>query len=375
MAAKVKPINLALQGGGAHGAFAWGVLDKILEDGRLSIEGMSATSAGAMNACAYAHGKVLGGIEGARQSLHDLWWNVHLEGRCFNPVQRLPWEHLAGSMDNWNLDHSPAFFFFDSFSRMMSPYQWNPLDFNPLKSVLEKTVDFDAVVRCECTKLFISTTHVRSGKVRVFEGDKVTMDVALASACLPFLYKAVNIDGEDYWDGGYVGNPALLPLFYKTRARDILVVHINPLERSETPRSAPDIMNRINEVSFNSSLLQEMRAVAFVKKLIEHDMLKDNYKESFKDVLMHSLRADEAMQGLSVASKFDSDWKFLCYLRDQGRMATENWLEEHFAAVGERDTINLHDEFLHSVTQMFDEQQQQNNKKKVFRFFGNAYSA
>jgi len=362
-----KAINLALQGGGAHGAFAWGVLDKILEDGRLEIESITATSAGAMNACAYAHGKVTGDIEGARQTLHDFWWNVHLEGRCFNPVQRLPWEHFAGSMDDWNLDRSPAFFFFDSMSRMLSPYQWNPLDFNPLRNVLDKTVDFDAVRRCECTKLFISTTHVQSGKVRVFDCENITIDVALASACLPFLYKAVEIDGEDYWDGGYMGNPALFPLFYKTDSRDILIVHINPLEREETPRSSHDIMNRVNEISFNSSLMQEMRAVAFVKKLIEHDMLKDNYKKNFKDVLIHSLRADEAMQDLSVASKFDSDWKFLTYLRDQGRNSMESWLEENFDAVGERDTVNLHDEFLHSVTEMFDSAKKK--PKRPFSFF------
>ncbi|MFP4097153.1 MAG: patatin-like phospholipase family protein [Alphaproteobacteria bacterium] len=348
-----KAVNLALQGGGAHGAFAWGVLDKILEDGRLDIEGICATSAGTMNACAYAYGNTIGGAEKAREVLHDFWWNVHVAGEQYSPVQRMPWEEFMPG-NNWNMDYSPAFFAFDTMTRMFSPYMLNPFDFNPLRDVLERTIDFNALRHCKDTKLFISTTHVQSGKVRVFYEHQMTIDIAMASACLPFLFKAVELDGEAYWDGGYMGNPVLYPLFYGTKSRDVMIVHINPIEREEVPKSAHDIMNRINEISFNSSLLQEMRAIAFVKKLIEYDMIKDEHKKDFKDVLVHSISADEAMKELSVASKFSSDWGFLTDLRDRGRATMEEWLDKNFDSVGVEDTVDLHSKFLYSVTKMFE---------------------
>lgn len=347
---KTKSINIALQGGGAHGAFAWGVLDKLAEDGRLDVDGLCATSAGTMNACAYAYGMMEGGNDGARQKLHDFWEEISEVGLQYSPVKKMPWENPL----SWNMDNSLAYAMFDSMTRMFSPYQLNPFDFNPLRDVLERTVDFEKLTLCECTNLFISTTHVRTGKVRVFENKEVTLDVAMASACLPFMFKAVEIDGEDYWDGGYTGNPALYPLFYKTKTRDLLVVHINPMEREETPTSGPDIMNRMNEISFNSSLIKEMRAIAFVKKLIEHDMLKDEHKDRFKNVLVHAVRADAAMAELSVVSKFNADWDFLTELRDRGRDAMAQWLDQYFDDVGERDTVDLHEEFLTSVTEMFD---------------------
>ncbi len=348
-AKKTKTINLALQGGGAHGAFAWGVLDKLAEDGRLDVDGLCATSAGTMNACAYAYGMMEGGNDGARQALHDFWEGISQSGQKYNIAQRMPWD-----MGSWNRDGSLGFMMLDSLTRMFSPYQLNPFDFNPLRDVLERVVDFEKLTACECTNLFISTTHVRTGKVRVFENKDVTLDVAMASACLPFMFKAVEVDGEDYWDGGYTGNPALYPLFYKTKTRDLLVVHINPMERAETPTTGPDIMNRMNEISFNSSLIKEMRAISFVKKLIEHDMLKDEHKDHFKDVLVHSIRADDAMADLSVTSKFDSDWGFLTMLRDRGREAMAEWLEAHFDDIGEKDTVDLHAEFLSSVAEMFE---------------------
>ena len=319
-----KVINLALQGGGAHGAFAWGALDALLEDGRIDIEGVCAASAGAMNAIAYASGNLAGGKEGAREKLHEFWWQVHQAGQAFNPVRQMPWERFFTA----NMDKTWSYGLFESFFRTFSPYQLNPFDFNPLRDVLSKTIDFEALRHCEQTKLYISATHVQSGRLRVFSTDELSIDVVMASACLPFIYKAVAIDGEDYWDGGYMGNPALYPLFYDTQSRDILVVHINPLDRPETPRNAPDIMNRINEISFNSSLIKEMRSIAFVKKLLEHDMLKEEYRDNFKDVLLHSLRAEEAMCDLSVASKFSSDWGFLTMLRDKGRDHMAQWLEQ-----------------------------------------------
>ena len=353
-----KTVNLALQGGGAHGAYAWGVLDKLLEDGRIDVEGICATSAGTMNACAMVSGLQEGGREKARENLEAFWWNIHLSGQRFNPLKRMPWNNFFGM--GALADPYPAHFFFESMTRLFSPYQYNPFDINPLRDVLLDAVNFEKIRSCQSVKLFISATHVRSGRVRVFDTPNITIDVAMASACLPFLFKAVEIDGEDYWDGGYMGNPALYPLFYKTKSRDVIIVHINPIERQETPTAADDIMNRINEISFNSSLLNEMRAIAFVKKLIERDMLKDEYKGKFKDVLVHSVRADKALKDLSVASKFYSDWDFLTMLRDKGRDAMARWLDENFDKIGKEDTVNLHQTFLNSRENMFDE----NDKKK-----------
>lgn len=354
-----KQINLALQGGGAHGAFAWGVLDQLLEDGRLGIEGLCATSAGTMNACAYAYGKMIGGPEKAREVLHQFWWNVHCAGQQFSPIKRLPWEGMMqaafGQQRHWNMDQSLSFFMFDALSRTFSPYQLNPFDFNPLRDVLAKTVDFEALRNCQCTDLFISATHVQTGKVRVFHNEEVTLDVAMASACLPFLFKAVTVNGEDYWDGGYLGNPAIYPLFYHTKSRDVMIIHINPLVRPKTPVTAPEILNRINEISFNASLIEQMRSIAFVKKLIEQDMLKDQHKNDFKNILLHSVRSDEAMLELSVASKFDTDWDFLTYLRDKGRMAMQGWLDRHFDDVNERDTVDVNGEYLASIAELFED--------------------
>lgn len=354
-----KTVNLALQGGGAHGAYAWGVLDALLEDGRLDIEGICATSAGTMNACALASGMQKAVRDGktsdidkaeyARRSLHDFWREVYQAGVMFSPVKRMPWDAAYG----WNMDHSLSAFMFDSWTRLFSPYQYNPFDINPLRDVLKRTLCFDSISSCDCMKLFISATHVKTGKIKVFETKEIDLDVAMASACLPFLYKAVDIDGEDYWDGGYMGNPALFPLFYKTKTRDVIIVHINPLKRDETPTTAPDIMNRINEISFNSSLLGEMRAIAFVKKLIELDMLKDEHKADFKNILVHSVRADQALNDLSVTSKFNSDWDFLTMLRDKGRATMQAWLKKNYDAIGQHDTVDLNAEFLNSTSQLF----------------------
>lgn len=344
-----KTINLALQGGGAHGAFTWGVLDKLLEDGRIGIDGICATSAGSMNACALAWGMHTGGPEKAREALHDFWQNISKAGEIFSPSRKAPWEKFLP----WKPDDSLSYFLFDSITRLFSPYQLNPFDFNPLRNVLEKSIDFDELRQCDCVKLFISTTHVRSGKVKVFNTDEITLDVVMASACLPFLFKAVTLDGEDYWDGGYMGNPALFPLFYKTQTRDLAIVHINPMERAKTPETAHEIMNRVNEISFNSSLLKELRSISFVKKLIEHDMLKDEHKNDFTDVLVHSIRDDDVMTSLSVASKFDSSWEFLTHLRDHGRATMTTWLDAHFDDIGQRDTIDLNHEFLNTTAKIF----------------------
>ncbi|PJB69948.1 MAG: alpha/beta hydrolase [Alphaproteobacteria bacterium CG_4_9_14_3_um_filter_47_13] len=349
-----KTVNLALQGGGAHGAFTWGVLDKLLEDGRINIDGICATSAGTMNACAMAWGMHKGGNDGARQALHDFWKNISDAGQKANPIPKMPWEKFMPQSGWMKTDDTLSFFLLDSMTRLFSPYQLNPFDFNPLRDVLEETINFDELRECDCVKLFISATHVHSGKVRVFDTQEIDLDVVMASACLPYMFKAVEVDGEDYWDGGYMGNPALFPLFYETDTRDVMIVHINPMERNETPESAHDITNRINEISFNSSLLKELRAIAFVKKLIENDMLKDKHKDDFTDILVHSVRSDEVMTSLSVSSKFSSEWDFLTDLRDKGRNTMTAWLEENYDDIGIRDTVDLHGEFLNSNTKIFE---------------------
>lgn len=346
---KQKSINLALQGGGAHGAYTWGVLDYLLEDGRLDFEGVSATSAGAMNAAALAYGKSLGGAEKGREVLEEFWLEISRAGQVFSPVKRTPWELGSGLnpfMPNWSLANSPAFSFFENFTHALSPYQFNPLNFNPLKDVIERTIDFDIVHACDCLRLFITATDVQNGTAKVFQNEEIDIEVLLATAALPFLFQAVEIKDRFYWDGGYMGNPSLWPLFYHAKSRDILMVHVNPITREEIPKESYTIENRMNEITFNASLLKELRAIDFVKKLINEDMLKDKYKDQYKDILFHAIRADEVMCDLSIASKFDTDWNFLTYLRDLGRNQAKLWLEAHFDDVNTNASVDLQKDYL-----------------------------
>jgi len=337
----VKPITLALQGGGAHGAFAWGVLDRLLEDGRLAIEGASATSAGAMNAAVLAYGLLDGGPPGARTALHDFWRDVASAAHASSPFRKLPWENWLHN--GYGLDGSPMYLFTDMLLRVMSPYQLNPFNFNPLGDVLARHVDFDALSRHCPIQLYLCATNVETGKVRVFSREEVSLKAVLASACLPFLFQAVEIDGEHFWDGGYVGNPALFPLIYNCGTRDVVIVHINPIVRKGVPKTAAEILNRINEVSFNSSLIRELRAISFVTTLI-HDGKVD--RKEMKEMLIHSIRSDQTMMALGVSSKLNADWGFLCHLRDQGRVEAERWLAQNYDAIGERCSIDLREEFL-----------------------------
>ncbi|SCY61507.1 patatin-like phospholipase family protein [Desulfoluna spongiiphila] len=337
-----KTINLALQGGGAHGAFTWGVMDRLIEDGRLSIEGLCGTSAGAMNAVVYAYGNMIGGADGARQALYDFWKTISDTARLMSPLQQAPWEAWTGT---WNMDTSFSFNMFELMTRAFSPYQFNPMNMNPLRDILEKAVDFKVLNRCQETKLFISTTKVRTGKVRIFTTDEITLDVVMASACLPQMFQAVKINGDHYWDGGYMGNPAIFPLFYHTDTRDVVIIHINPMDREELPTDASDITDRLNEITFNASLLKELRSIAFITKLIEEGWLKDEYKGRLKHMLMHSIRADRILCDLKVSSKFNSDWGFLTDLFNRGRSTAEAWLTENYDAIGTQSTVDLKKEF------------------------------
>lgn len=338
-----KKINLALQGGGTHGAFSWGVLDALLEDGRLEPEAITATSAGSMNAVVLLQGLLDGGKDGARELLEKFWTDVSAAGSLFSPVQRTPFELMAGLnpfQADWSLHNSMAFAAFTSLTRSVSPYQFNPFDINPLRDIISRLVDFEKLQHCKKSKLFISATNVRTGDARIFKTHEITLDVVMASAALPFLYKAVEIEGEHYWDGGYMGNPSLWPLFYYSDVADVMIVHVNPITRDEVPTDAAAIENRINEITFNSSMLQEMRAILFVKKLLHDDMLKDEFKERYKDVLLHAIRA-EALNQLSSASKFDTTLQFLYYMRDLGRTMAKEWLTENFDDVGKRSTVDI----------------------------------
>lgn len=335
----IKRLNLALQGGGAHGAFTWGVLDRLLEETRIELDGISGTSAGAMNAAVMACGLALDGRDGARRKLDEFWHEVSKAGRL-GPLQPSPLDRASG---NWNMDNSPAYLGLDMMSRLWSPYQLNPLGYNPLREVLEKVVDLDRVRNCETVKIFVSATNVRSGKIRVFKGSEIGYDALLASACLPTLYRAVEIDGEAYWDGGFMGNPALYPLFYECETADVAIVQVNPIERQEIPKTSREILDRVNEISFNSSLMREMRAVAFVTDLIDRGVLDES---AYKRIRVHLVEAAEEMSTLGFSSKLMADWSFLCHLRDLGRTTTEDWLGRNFDRIGQESTIDLKTKFL-----------------------------
>jgi NTE family protein len=332
-----KPVNIALQGGGSHGAFTWGVLDRLLEDGRLEIAAISGTSAGAMNAVALADGWARGGAEGARERLAAFWKAVARKGR-FSPVQRTPWDMLLG---NWSIENSPGYIWFDAMSRVFSPYAANPFNFNPLREVMQREIRFSNLRSGRCMKLFISATNVETGRLRVFENEELNADVVMASACLPHYFQAVEIDGVPYWDGGYGGNPAIYPLFSANTVEDVLLIQVNPVVREGTPHTVSEIQNRIDEITFNAALLGEFRAIAFVKELIASAKLSHG---EFRDIRMHRIDADAAFKDLSASSKINAEWAFLEYLRDLGRNAAEDWLEENFEAVGKKPTLDLGEE-------------------------------
>ncbi len=325
-----RPVSLALQGGGAHGAFTWGVLDALLEDGRIAPTAISATSAGAMNACALVMGRVRGGDEGARQALDDFWRAVSRAGGGFLRAPGLsffaPW--------------------LDALTRLTSPYDTNPFGYDPLLEILDRQIDFDAIHDCAEIQLFIAATCVTTGRSKVFSGDEVTRDAVRASATLPFIHQAVEIEGEPFWDGGFTGNPALWPLFYADAPHDLLIVHINPMVRPGTPKSAEDILNRVNEITFNASLLAELRAVAFVQRLIRDDLLKDPRQMQLRNMRVHSIRADDAISAYPASSKYETSWSFLTELRDRGREAAKDWLDTCSDKVGQESSVDLHAEFL-----------------------------
>ena len=341
--AEEKHINLALQGGGAHGAVSWGVVDQLLADERIIVDAISGSSAGAVNAVAVAYGLHKNGRDGARETLEQVWQEVSAVGSLMSPIRSNPFALNAGDADN--IVNAMSYHAFEAVTRTFSPYQYNPFNINPLRTILEKCIDFESLSACKRTKLYIGATNVRSGKVKVFDTKEVSVDVISASSCLPFLFRAVEIDGEHYWDGGYMGNPVLFPFFYEGQSADIMIVHVNPIEREEVPTLAPDIMNRVNEITFNSSLLRELRAISFVHKLLDEGWIKDKYRDRLRDIRIHSIRSDQALVDYDIASKFRTDWAFLKGMRDKGRTIAQQWLDEHFDEIGNNSSVNLREMF------------------------------
>lgn len=328
-----KGVSLALQGGGSHGAFTWGVLDALLEDGRIAIEAISGASAGAMNAVVLADGWRRGGAEGARESLATFWRRVSLDGRL-SGLQRAA---LTRMMGFWYDDASPGRLWLDMVKRFTNPYDSNPLDMNPLRDALGDIVNFENVRACGDVRLFVSATNVWTGKIKVFTREELTVDHLLASACLPQVFRAVEIDGTPYWDGGYTGNPPLYPLFYGVGTNDVLLVQINPIERRETPRTAREIADRLSEITFNASLLKELRAVDFVARLVDEGRLAG---DAYKRVLMHRIEPAGYLDEYSASSRVRPDWATISTLKERGHAAGRAWLDAHFDDLGHRATLD-----------------------------------
>lgn len=330
---KKRKISLALQGGGAHGAFTWGVLDRLLEDGRFEISGISGTSAGAMNAVALADGFARGGSDGARESLEQFWLSVADRARL-SPLKRSPLDIWLG---NWSLDRSPGVMLMDVMSRLVSPYEFNPLGINPLRNILEESIDFDLINALDLPKIFVAATNVQDGHVRVFRNGELSAETIMASASLPYLFKAVEHEDQFSWDGGYVANPVLFPYVYECDADDVILVQINPVERRETPTTAREIASRVDEITFNSSLLRELRALFFVTKALETGSKLPN---GFRPLHIHRIEAGSELIAATASSKLNIERGFVRHLQEIGRIAAEQWLTENGKFIGKRSSFD-----------------------------------
>jgi NTE family protein len=331
-----RKIDLALQGGGSHGAFTWGVLDAVLADGRLVPEGISGTSAGAMNAAVLATGFARGGASGAREALAAFWSALGGISIGFSGPTA-PINPLMANRDLW-----PGYDMLESWLRMWSPYQTNPLNLDPLRALVERHVDIPALSEGPL-KLFVTATSVRTGQPRVFEGRDLSVDALMASACLPQSSQAVVIDGEPYWDGGFAGNPAIWPLVYGTRTDDVLLVQLNPLVHHGVPHTAAEIADRVNEITFNASLVAEMRAISFVQKLLGQRRLDPTH---YKQLRLHRVADEEGLAPYDASSKLNTDPRLLRTLFDLGHNAGQRWLAQHADAVGHHGTLDIDKTFL-----------------------------
>jgi NTE family protein len=325
-------IDLALQGGGSHGAFTWGVLNRLLEEPWLEIAAISGTSAGAMNAAVLADGWTAGGAHGAREAL-DKYWRAISRAAAFSPLQRSPLDRLMG---RWTLDSSPAYIMIDLMSRLFSPYDFNPLGFNPLRDILAESIDFERLSRSPI-KLFITATRVRTGRGRIFRNAEITAEVLLASACLPTMFRAIEIEGEPYWDGGFAGNPTITPLIRESDAHDTILVQINPTNRPEAPQTASEIINRLNEISFNSPLAKELRMIALLRQAANPG---SGEGARWAQMRTHRIKS-EMLSQFGASSKLNAEWEFVFMLREEGRRAATEFLDTCSADLGERSTADL----------------------------------
>ncbi|MGQ0582020.1 MAG: patatin-like phospholipase family protein [Reyranella sp.] len=340
--AETKRINLALQGGGSHGAFTWGVIDALIEDGRLEFEAVSGTSAGAMNAAILLQGWANGGPAGARAALRALWTDLGSMSVA-SPIQRTPLDRLQG---NWNLDDSPGALWADLIQRTLSPWQRNPLKFDPLRELLRQHFDEKSVRACHQVKAFIAATNVRTGKVRIFTREELSIDALLASACLPNVHDAVVIEGEAYWDGGFRGNPPIWPFIYSSESTDVVIVEVDPTSRESIPHSNAEIADRLNEITFGGALMAEMRAIAFVQDLIDKGAITGEFGGRLKKLLIHSIDDPATLVPLGSVSKFNIEPDFLDFLFKAGRQAAIRWLAATFDKIGVENSVDIRARFL-----------------------------
>jgi NTE family protein len=325
-------VDFALQGGGSHGAYTWGVLDRLIEEPWLRIEAISGTSAGAMNAALVADGWMQGGAEGARAAL-DAYWRRVSRAAAFSPLQRSPLDRLMG---RWTLDTSPAYVVMDLMARVLSPYDLNPLGFNPLRTILTDSINFGRLARAPI-RLFITATNVRTGRGRIFRNAEITADVLLASACLPTMFQAIEIDGDPYWDGGYAGNPTLTPLVRESDAHDTILVQINPRERPDRPRTASEVLDRLNEISFNSPLMKELRMIALLRQVADPG---HGEGARWAGMRMHRIMSD-VLADFGASSKLNAEWEFVSLLKEEGRKSADAFLTAHGKDIGKHSTADI----------------------------------
>ncbi|GAB4400194.1 MAG: patatin-like phospholipase family protein [Microscillaceae bacterium] len=337
-----KHLALALQGGGSHGAFTWGVLDRLLEEEKLQLEGFVGTSAGAMNATVLAYGLHKGGRQMARELLEQFWHTVS----TYHALSPLRPSWIDKFFGFGNLDNTPGFQWTEMLNLFISPYQSNPSNYNPLREILTKIVDFEGLRACQATRLFVCATSVRRGRARVFSLKDISVEAVLASACLPYMFQAVTIEGEDYWDGGYMGNPPIYPLIDGTDCSDIMIVHINPIDIPETPKKANDIRDRVNELSFNSSLMLEMRKIEFIDRMLDAGIDLGQFEGRFRKIYFHRINPEADIYLLNLSSKLNADWNFLQSLKATGRRYADQWLQQHYDQIGQKSTFDLREAFL-----------------------------
>ncbi|NBT85371.1 MAG: patatin-like phospholipase family protein [Alphaproteobacteria bacterium] len=325
-----KKVALALQGGGAHGAFAWGVADRLLEDGRFDIEGVSGTSAGGMNAASIIQGLIKGGTEGARATLKDYWRSMSELSKKISPYSLNP---IDKANKYYNLDHSLGFLMMGKLQEHFSPYDLNPSNKNPFGDFVKGFFDFATIRESTERRIFLGTTHVKSGKIKIFTNKDICSDVLMASACLPFMFQAVQVDGEYYWDGGFIANPAIFPLISECSTSDIIVVQLTKTYREELPKTKADIVDRLKEITYNGCLVREMRAIYFITKLIDDGKIKEG---TMKRMNMHMIKNEDSFKNLNLSSALNTDWDFLMMLHNEGRKAADRWINDHYDDVGSK---------------------------------------